>query len=96
VPARDRRSVGELLADADLLARETLLDASADQALAMVRTWSRVVVSAAGLCALGRDREHPLDAVGVLGVVQGEVAEQRVDCSQTIVPGRRAVAPGAF
>ena len=50
--ARDRRSVGELLADTDLLARETLLDASADQALAMVRTWSRVVVSAAQLWAI--------------------------------------------
>ena len=52
MPARDRRSVGELLADTDLVARETLLDASADQALAMVRTWSRVVVSAAQLWAV--------------------------------------------
>jgi hypothetical protein len=52
VPARDRRSVGELLADTDLVARETLLDASADQALAMVRTWSRVVVSANQLWAV--------------------------------------------
>jgi hypothetical protein len=51
VPARDRRSVGELLVDTDLLAREALLDASADQALAMVRTWSRLVVSAAQLWA---------------------------------------------
>jgi hypothetical protein len=52
VPARDRRSVGELLADTDLVARETLLDASADQALAMLRTWSRLVVSAAELWAV--------------------------------------------
>jgi hypothetical protein len=52
VPARDRRSVGELLADSDALARETLLDVSADQAPAMVRTWGRVVVSAARLWAV--------------------------------------------
>ena len=30
VPTRDRRTVGELLADSDSLARETLLDLSAD------------------------------------------------------------------
>ena len=52
MPARDRRSVGELLADTDLVARETLLDASADQALAMVRTWGQVVVSATRLWAV--------------------------------------------
>ena len=50
--ARDRRSVGELLADSDALARETLLDVSADQAPAMVRAWGRVVVSAAQLWAV--------------------------------------------
>jgi hypothetical protein len=49
VSARDRRTVGELLATGTTIARETLLDMSADQAPAMVMTWSRVVVSAARL-----------------------------------------------
>ena len=50
--ARDRRTVGELLADSDALARETLLDMSAEQAPAMVRTWGHVVQSAARLWAV--------------------------------------------
>jgi len=41
--------VGELLADSDSLARETLLDLSADHSAAMVRTWGQVVEAAAGL-----------------------------------------------
>jgi hypothetical protein len=51
VPARDRRTVGELLADSDALSRETLLDVSASQGPAMVRTWGQVVQSAARLWA---------------------------------------------
>src|SRR5215212_8008867 len=49
VPTRDRRTVGELLADSDSLSRETLLDLSADQSASMVRTWAQVVDAAAGL-----------------------------------------------
>ncbi len=49
MPARDWRTVGELLADSDALARETLLDVSADQGPAMLRTWPQVVQSAARL-----------------------------------------------
>jgi hypothetical protein len=51
VPARDRRTVGELLADGDALSRETLLDVSASQGPAMVRTRGQVVESAARLWA---------------------------------------------
>jgi hypothetical protein len=49
VPTRDRRTVGELLADSDSLARETLLDLSADRSTASVRTWGQVVDAAARL-----------------------------------------------
>jgi hypothetical protein len=49
VPAPDRRTVGELLTDSDVLARETLLDPSPDQAPAMVRSWGELMGSAAKL-----------------------------------------------
>ena len=52
MPAADHRSVGELLAESDELARETLLDATPDHALAMVRTWKQLVESAAELWAV--------------------------------------------
>jgi len=45
----DRRTVGELLADSEALARETLLDATLEQAPAMVRSWNQLVGSAAEL-----------------------------------------------
>ena len=48
----DRRSVGELLADSEALARETLLDATLEQAPAMVRSWNQLVGSAADLWAV--------------------------------------------
>ena len=51
MPAPDRRTIGELLADSDALSRETLLDVSASQGPAMVRTWGQVVQSAARLWA---------------------------------------------
>jgi hypothetical protein len=40
VPAPDRRTIGELLADSDALARETLLGARPEIAPAMVRSWN--------------------------------------------------------
>ena len=52
MPTPDRRTVGELLADSDSLARETLLDRSADHSAAMVRTWGQVVDAAARLWAV--------------------------------------------
>ena len=52
MPAPDRRTVGELLADGDALARETLLDIPARQGPAMVRTWGQLVRSAARLWAV--------------------------------------------
>jgi hypothetical protein len=52
VSAADHRTVGELLADSDQLARETLLDATPDHAPAMVRSWNQLVGSAAELWAI--------------------------------------------
>jgi hypothetical protein len=52
VPARDQRTVGELLADSDALSRDTLLDVTPSQGPAMVRAWSPVVQSAAQLWAV--------------------------------------------
>ena len=46
--------------------------------------------------AFGRDGEHPLDGAGVLGMLQGEVAEQRVDRGQPVVAGGHAVVSVAF
>jgi hypothetical protein len=51
MPAPDRRTVGELLADGDALARETLLDTRPDHAPAMVRSWNQLVESAFHLWA---------------------------------------------
>jgi hypothetical protein len=51
VPARDRRTIGELLAGSDALARETLLDATPENARAMVRSWNQLVASAVYLWA---------------------------------------------
>jgi hypothetical protein len=59
VPAPDRRTIGELLADSDALARETLLDATPESAPAMVRSWSQLVASAAHLwAALSSPPDH--------------------------------------
>lgn len=49
MPTRDWRTVGELLADSDALARETLLDVLADRGVAMLRAWRQVVQSAGRL-----------------------------------------------
>jgi hypothetical protein len=43
--------------------------------------------------ALLRDREHLLDELGVFGVAQGGVAEQRPQCGEAGVAAARAVAP---
>src|SRR5215218_5160840 len=52
VPAPDWRTVGELLTESDVLARETLLDLSPDHAPAMVRSWGGLVGSTAELWAV--------------------------------------------
>lgn len=49
MPGRDWRTVGDLLADTDALARETLLDVSPAAGPAMLRTFAQVVQSAARL-----------------------------------------------
>jgi hypothetical protein len=73
VPAPDRRTIGELLADSDALARETLLDATPESAPAMVRSWSQLVASAAHLwAALSSPPDHmsgsdPMERLRVIG-----------------------------
>jgi hypothetical protein len=73
VPAPNWRTVGELLADSDQLARETLLEATPDHAPAMVRSWNQLVRSADELWAVlssvpdspsGLDPMERLRAVG--------------------------------
>ena len=62
------RTVGELLADSDELARETLLDATPDHAPAMVRSWNQLVRSAAELGAVlpsGPNSPSELDPANV-------------------------------
>jgi hypothetical protein len=49
VSAGEGRTVAELLDDSDGLAREALLDTSADRALGMVRGWPQLMQSAAEL-----------------------------------------------
>lgn len=51
MPRPDRRSVGELLADSDILARETLAEVSTERAPAMLRSWGHVVQAAGRLWA---------------------------------------------
>jgi hypothetical protein len=52
VSAGEGRTVAELLDDSDGLAREALLDMSADRALGMVRVWPQLMQSAAQLWAV--------------------------------------------
>jgi transposase len=62
------RTVGELLADSDELAHETLLDATPDHAPAMVRSWNQLVRSAAELGAVlpsGPNSPSELDPANV-------------------------------
>jgi hypothetical protein len=58
VSTPDRRAVGELLADSEALARETLVDATLEQAPAMVRSWNQLVGSAADLWAVLPFTDH--------------------------------------
>ena len=73
MPAYDRRTIGELLADSDALARETLLDATPESAPAMVRSWNQLVASAAHLwSALSSPPDHmsgsdPMERLRVIG-----------------------------
>jgi hypothetical protein len=73
VPAPDRRTIGELLADSDALARETLLDATPENGPAMVRSLNQLVASAAHLwAALSTTPDHmsesdPMERLGVVG-----------------------------
>jgi hypothetical protein len=56
--ARDERSVGELLLDADLTSRAILVDPQPDTARAKTRTWGELVEAAAELWAAIPDPGH--------------------------------------
>ena len=77
MPARDRRTIGELLAGSDALARETLLDATPDNARAMVRSWNQLVASAVHLWAALASRpdsmsgSDPMERLRVVGQAIG-------------------------
>jgi hypothetical protein len=77
VPARDRRTIGELLAGSDALARETLLDATPENARAMVRSWNQLVASAVHLWAALASRpdsmsgSDPVERLRVVGQAIG-------------------------
>jgi hypothetical protein len=77
MPAADRRTIGELLADSEVLARETLLDATPENAPAMVRTWNQLVASAVHLWAALASRpdsmsgSDPMERLRVVGEAIG-------------------------
>jgi hypothetical protein len=77
VPARDRRTIGELLAGSDALARETLLDATPENAPAMVRSWNQLVAPAVHLWAALASRSDylsgsdPMERLRVVGEAIG-------------------------
>jgi hypothetical protein len=77
VPAPDRRTIGELLANSDALARETLLDATPENAPAIVRSWNQLVASAVHLwAALSAPPDHmsesdPMERLRVVGEAIG-------------------------
>lgn len=54
------------------------------------------VADALVLVALGRDRDHPGDCLGVLGMFEGGVAVEGVDCREAIVARADAVAADRF
>jgi hypothetical protein len=80
VTPADRRTVGELLADCDGLARETLLDATLERAPAMVRSWNQLVRSAAELWAAlpcapdNPSGSDPMERLSVVGEAIGRSA----------------------
>ena len=83
MPARDRRTTGELLADSDALARETLLDATPENARAMVRSWNQLVASAVHLWAALASRpdsmsgSDPMERLRVVGQAIGRSVRAR-------------------
>jgi hypothetical protein len=73
VSTADRRTIEELLAESDALAREMLLDATLEHAPARVRSWSQLVGYAAELWSVlvsaadspsGSDQMERLRAIG--------------------------------
>jgi hypothetical protein len=72
VPPGEGRTVAELLDDGDGLAREALLDMSADRTLGMVRGWPQLLQSAAELWAVlppDPKASAGVDSIGILAAM---------------------------
>lgn len=87
-PIRDRRSVGELLLDADHLARTLLLDAEAQDAPELLRSWADTVAVAADLVDTLAGREYAAaDSQRVVERVSGLAASISADLATARWPG---------
>jgi hypothetical protein len=77
VSAADRRSVGELVADCDLLARQSLFDLISAEAPAMVRAWPGLAQAAASLFSVlppegnGWPGDDPMVRIAEVGAAVG-------------------------
>jgi hypothetical protein len=79
VNARDERSVGELLLDADFTTRQVLMDVTGEDAQAMLRTWGEVVQSASELWAT-----LPRPAGGTTSPIDGATMARLETMSQSM------------
>ena len=87
-PIRDLRSVGELLLDADHLARTLLLDAEAQDAPGLLRSWADTVAVAADLVNTLAGREYAAaDSQRVVERVSGLAASVSADLATARWPG---------
>ena len=80
VSVADPRTVADLLANSDELARESLLDATPDQAPTMVRSWNQLVGSAAELWTVLPWAPDSPSGVGSNGAVAGCRGRDRPQC----------------
>jgi hypothetical protein len=77
VSTADGRTVAELLAESDAVARETLLDATLEHAPAMVRSWNQLVGSAVKLWTVlpsepnNTSRADPMEQLRAIGEAIG-------------------------
>ena len=82
MPAADRRSIGELVADCDLLARQSLFDLTPDDAPAMVRAWPSLAQAAASLFSV-----LPPDADSMSAVPMARIAEVGSAIGRSVATG---------
>ena len=82
MPAADRRSIGELVADSDLLARQSLFDLTPDDAPAMVRAWPSLAQAAASLFSV-----LPPDADSMCAIPMARIAEVGSAIGRSVATG---------